>query len=194
MSFFETVSGNVTKAVDYVVEKNRKAALVNRIRIVIKNERENEARSYVALGKYYFQNMRDPNNEETEHQCKAIDSSEQRMKKAFTKLDEITAPDDCEEDACADCNDDCDYCPYCGESEEEKEENTTSGVQSEPYDDDFPPSLSIVEKANESSNTSNEEAADDDAPPAYAIIDMENEVVIHPDEEAADDKAANPEI
>jgi len=57
MNFFENVTGRVTKAVDYVVEKNRKAALINRIRIVIKNERENEARAYVALGKYYFQNL-----------------------------------------------------------------------------------------------------------------------------------------
>jgi len=193
MNIFETVSGNVTKAVDYVVEKNRKAALVNRIRIVIKSERENEARAYVALGKYYFQKLRDPNNEETEPQCRAVDSSEQRMKKAFTKLDEITAPDDCDEDACADCNDDCDYCPYCGESEE-KEDSTPSDVHTEPYDDDFPPSLSIVEKANDNSDSSDEEAADDDAPPSYEIIDMANETVINPNEKADDGKAANPEI
>jgi len=83
MSFLNTVSGRITKAVDYIVEKNRKSALINRIRIVIKNERENEARAYVALGKYYFQNMRDPFNEETEKLCKSIENSDQRIKKAF---------------------------------------------------------------------------------------------------------------
>ena len=167
MNLFETVTGNVTKAVDYVVEKNRKAALVNRIRIVIKNERENQARSYVALGKYYFKNVRDAQNEETEPFCKAVEASELRMKKAFDKLDEITAPLGCDEDDCADCANDCDYCS-CYDEEEEKAE--TAAAQGEDGEE---------------------------IPPSYEIIDMANEVVIHPeDEEAADDevKPANPEI
>ena len=78
MNFFTNVTSNVTKAVDFVVEKNRKAALVNRIRIVIKNERENAARSYVSLGKYYFDNLRDAQNEETEALCKSVEVSNQR--------------------------------------------------------------------------------------------------------------------
>ena len=52
MGIFSVIGNEVTKAVDYVVEKNRKAAMINRLRIVIKNERENTARAYVALGKY----------------------------------------------------------------------------------------------------------------------------------------------
>jgi hypothetical protein len=191
MDFFKTVTGNVTKAVDYVVEKNRKAALINRIRVVIKNERENEARAYIALGKYYFEKLRDPQTEETERLCKAVESSEQRMRKAFTKLDEITAPEGCDEDSCSDCSDDCDYCPYYDESEEKEE---TPAPHTETYADDFPPSFSIVDKANETAGAANEEAADDDAPPAYGIIDMDKEVVIHPDEEDAENTAANPEI
>ena len=73
MNLFESVSSNVTKAVGFVVEKNRKAAIMNRLRIVIKNERENEARAYVALGKYYYEHLRDSQNEETEHLCRAVD-------------------------------------------------------------------------------------------------------------------------
>lgn len=134
MNLFQTVSSNVTKAVDFVVEKNRKAALINRIRIVIKNERENEARAYVALGKYYYEHLRDAQNEETEHLCRAIDFSDKRMKKAFTKLDEITAPE-----GCADCGDDCDYCPYYDETEESVPEEDT----------DVPSDSSIIDKANE---------------------------------------------
>ncbi len=117
MNLFQSVSSNVTKAVDFVVEKNRKAALINRIRIVIKNERENEARAYVALGKYYYEHLRDAQNEETEHLCRAIDFSDKRMKKAFAKLDEITAPEDG-----ADCDEDCDYCPYYNEEDSDPEE------------------------------------------------------------------------
>ncbi len=154
MNFFKSVTGSVTKAVDYVVEKNRKAALVNRIRIVIKNERESEARAYVALGKYYFENLRDAQNEETEALCKAVELSDQRMKKAFLKLDEITATGE-DEDACADCHDDCDYCPCY-------DENDVGGESME--DDDFVADSSIVDKANTSSDTAEEaaeEAADD---------------------------------
>lgn len=155
MSFFGTVTGSVTKAVDYVVEKNRKAALVNRIRIVIKNERENEARAYVALGKYYFENLRDAQNEETEPLCKAVELADKRMKKAFIKLDEITAPvqDGC---ACEDCQDDCDYCP-CYEDDMDIDSN---------LDDDFAADFTIVDNANNSvfaSQEAAEEAADDEA-------------------------------
>ncbi len=172
MNFFETVTGNVTKAVDYVVEKNRKAALINRIRIVIKNERENQARAYVALGKYYFRNLRDEQNEETERFCKAVEASEQRMKKAFNKLDEITAPAGCADDACADCSgcgEDCEMHSFYDDVEAKAEEDAING------------------------------GLDDDVPPSYKIIDMNQETVINEDEEAATDddeleKPANPEI
>lgn len=114
MKFFDTVSGNLTKAVDFVVEKNRKAALINRIRIVIKNERENEARAYVALGKYYYEHLRDKENEETEHLCRAVDFSDGRIKKAFDKLDELTEPEGCEDGCGEGCEDGCADCCSCG--------------------------------------------------------------------------------
>ncbi|MGX8701215.1 hypothetical protein [Caproiciproducens sp.] len=167
MNFFETVTGRVTKAVDYVVEKNRKAALINRIRIVIKNERENEARAYVALGKYYFQNLRDAQNEETEPLCKAVEAADRRIKKAFDKLDELTADEEYEDDACTDCTDDCDYCP-CGCSGEPGAESADVPAP-EPEDEiapaDFPLHFPIVDKANDRDDASEEaaeEAADDE--------------------------------
>ena len=58
MGIFRVIGNEVTKAVDYVVDKNRKAAMINRLRIVIKNERENTARAYVALGKYYMEHLK----------------------------------------------------------------------------------------------------------------------------------------
>lgn len=173
MNFFETVSGRVTKAVDYVVEKNRKAALINRIRIVIKNERENEARAYVALGKYYFQNLRDAQNEETESLCSAVEAADKRIKKAFDKLDELTAEEGFEDDTCSDCTDDCDYCP-CGCSEESSPKSTDVPAP-EPEDEiapvDFPLHFPIVDKANDRDYAS-EEAADEAA--EEAADDEEN--------------------
>lgn len=175
MNFFETVSSNVTKAVDYVVEKNRKAAIMNRIRIVIKNERENEARAYVALGKYYYEHLRDPQNEETEHLCRAVDFSDQRMKKAFAKLDELAAPEGCEDDACADCADDCDYCPYYEVNEEAEE--TSTAVPEVPDEEEDPTVSCIVDRANESR----------ESVPDGAFVD---EVA----EEAASDELIPPEL
>lgn len=155
MKIFDAMSGNITKAVDFVVEKNRKAALINRIRIVIKNERENEARAYVALGKYYYENLRDRQNEETEHLCRAVDFSDARIKKAFSKMDELTAPEGCDEDDCAQCGGDCGYC-----MDEEPEDFT------EKQEGAVPTVSGIVEKANEAeavfAGRTGEEAAEDE--------------------------------
>ncbi|MBE6822151.1 MAG: hypothetical protein E7518_03455 [Ruminococcaceae bacterium] len=165
MNFIESVTGNVTKAVDYLVEKNRKAAVMNRLRIVIKNERDNEARAFAALGKYYYQHLRDPENEETEHLCRAVDFSDRRMKKAFAKLDEIASPKGCEEDSAADCADDCDFCPYCGDPDSLDDVDVPAeGPMEEPSapakespEDIAVPSFAFADEVPE-------EAADDDEP------------------------------
>ncbi|WP_277668680.1 hypothetical protein [Caproiciproducens galactitolivorans] len=161
MSIFNNVSEKLAKAVDYVVEKNRKAALINRIRIVIKNERENEARAYIALGKYYFHNLRDENNEETEHLCRAVEESERRMKKAFEKLDEITSSGEEAEDECTDCGDDC-CCP-CGVDDGENDIPVQEKDEEEEFTN-YPMHFPIVDKANErgyASDEAAEEAAED---------------------------------
>lgn len=155
MNFFNTLTGRVAKAVDFVVEKNRKTALVNRIRIVIKNERENADRAYVSLGKYYFENLRNTQNEETESLCKSVEVASQRMKKAFQKLDEITVSEDDDEDESGDCGDDCDCCLSYDEDDTAK--------KCGPVVDDFKIDFSIVDKANDRAAASNEEAADDHA-------------------------------
>ncbi len=179
MNFFESLSSNLTKAVDFVVDKNRKAAMINRLQVVIKNERENESRAYVALGKYYFEHLRDPENEETELLCRTVDFSDRRMKKAFAKLDEITAPEGCEEDSCTECGSDCDYCPYSEEPEEvqdpdiQPEEPSVAPARKEFCDENNPSVSCIVSRANENADVPsaayadevNEEAADDTTVP-----------------------------
>ena len=122
MSFLENLGNGIAKVIDSVVEKNHRASVVNRLRIVIKNERENTARAYVALGKYYFDNLRDPSNEETERLCRSVEESTARMQKAFAKMDEISAASQVQDDdLCDGCAEDCGSCPCCGESGEPEE-------------------------------------------------------------------------
>lgn len=111
MDFLKNVADSVTKAVNFVVDQNRRAALINRLKIVIGNEKEVKARAYVELGKYYYETMRDTENEETESLCRRVDNSDRRLQKAYTKLDELVRPtgvpvEDGEEESCA--------CESCG--------------------------------------------------------------------------------
>lgn len=103
MDVFKNFAGSVAKAVDFVVDKNRRAALINRLKIVIRNEKEVEARAYIELGRYYFENLRDPENTRTEPLCVSVENAERRLKRAFAKLDEMLMPSGAgEEEACAD--------------------------------------------------------------------------------------------
>lgn len=92
MDLLKNAASSVTKAVNFVVDKNRRSAMMNRLRIVIKNERESQARAYIQLGKYYYENMRDAQNTETEPLCSIVDNTGTRLKRAYAKLDELAVP------------------------------------------------------------------------------------------------------
>lgn len=175
MSLFHSVGSSVGRAVDYVLEKNRKTALINRIRIVIKNERENTARAYVALGKYYMEHLRDAENEQTEHLCKAVEESERRMKRAFNKLDEITAPVGAEADECEDCGGSCSTCSYYDEDDS--------------YTDDSARIAPTIEETLEAEASEKEDAFHETvvAPSAEPLLSVYN---FDENEEAADDTHA----
>lgn len=51
---FKTAGGAVQSAVKVVEEKNRRTALMNRLRTVIRCEEKAEERAYLALGRYYY--------------------------------------------------------------------------------------------------------------------------------------------
>lgn len=93
MSFFDTIGGSVSNAFKSVVERNRKAALINRVKIVIKAEEQNAERAYIALGKYYYQNLRDETNGDTELYCELADRANKRLARAGQRLTELLAPD-----------------------------------------------------------------------------------------------------
>ena len=113
MSFLENLGNGIARVIDSVVEKNHRASVINRLRIVIRNERENTARAYVALGKYYFENLRDPQNEETERLCRSVEESTARMRRAFEKMEEIASQAEPQDDPCDGCGESCDSCPCC---------------------------------------------------------------------------------
>lgn len=112
MDFLKTAADSVTRAVNFVVDKNRRAAMMNRLKIVIRNEKDTQARAYMELGKYYFENLRDSENEKTEKYCTMVENSGRRLKRAYSKLDELAVPAEiaygagCEDDGCC-CGPDC---------------------------------------------------------------------------------------
>lgn len=133
MNIISSVGNGFTKAIDYVVEKNRKIALINRVKLVIRNEEDNSQRAYIALGKYYFRNLRDKQNEETEHYCSAIENANKRRDRALLKLDDLTAPE-MEHQCCEDdmCDESCDCCDdTCYDEELDKLEGIEGNIEDE---------------------------------------------------------------
>ena len=88
-SVFKTAGGAMQNAVDVVAEKNRKTAMANRLRTVIRCEEKAAERAYLALGRYYYHNLRDASNAETENYCVGIETAEQRIEDAMLKLEEL---------------------------------------------------------------------------------------------------------
>lgn len=108
MRILHNVYQGFSSAVNLVVEKNRKNNLINRIKYVIRDEETKANQAYIALGKYYFNHMRQEDNEETEFYCKAVEHANNRIDRALTKLDELTLDEEdffCDEDFESACED-----------------------------------------------------------------------------------------
>lgn len=87
MSFLKDIGKAVTDAASYVTEKNRKAAHINRIRTVIQCEEKAANKQYLALGRYYYNNLRDKSNPVTEPHCAEIEAIEARLDRALNELE-----------------------------------------------------------------------------------------------------------
>ena len=59
MKLFQMIGQNICSAVDAMVEKNRLAAQNNRLKLVIKAENNAITRAYIALGKHYYNTMKE---------------------------------------------------------------------------------------------------------------------------------------
>lgn len=89
MEFFKNIGRAVSGVAGLVGEKSRKAAYLNRIRTVIKCEEQAAEREYLALGRYYYNNLRDKSNSVTEAHCAELEEIEARLDKALNCLEEL---------------------------------------------------------------------------------------------------------
>jgi hypothetical protein len=90
LSFIEKISGALSDSLDYLIDKNRQRAQLNRMATVIKNETEILNRAYIALGKHYYKTL-DGKAEDSDISqiLDTIKSAKIRLKKAKTRYEYI---------------------------------------------------------------------------------------------------------
>lgn len=89
MAFLKDLLSAVADVKDTVIDRNRQSALINRLRTVIRCEEKTCDRTYAALGRYYYHNLRDKDNTDTEAYCIQIDSAQQRLDAAVEHLEKL---------------------------------------------------------------------------------------------------------
>jgi hypothetical protein len=89
MHIFKDLGRSAKKLVEKVEEKNKFAALVNRVRNIMRMEQKAAEREYVTLGRYYYQNERDKGNLVTEKHCAELDKIEGGLNRAMDELEKI---------------------------------------------------------------------------------------------------------
>lgn len=89
MSIFQSIGQALGGAVDRAKEKNSRSASMNRVRAVIRAQESAAEQQYLALGRYYYNNLRDPSNEVTEGHCAQLDAIEARLDSALTSLEQL---------------------------------------------------------------------------------------------------------
>ncbi len=178
-NILETIGVSLSRAVEHVVDKNRKAAQINRLKLVIRNEERVAEKAYAALGKYYYHHLRDASDAVTEPHCAAIDQASRRMDRAITRLEELCAQPACQEEDCASCSGyDCSGCSGCGDDFEDDD-----------FSDEMPISPDDAPFAEEEPDLSEEEAA-----PAKEPAPVENEEASPAEEDDAVYCQAEPEL
>lgn len=89
MELFKNIGRAVSEAASYLEAKNRRAARLNRIRTVIRCQQKAAEKEYLALGRYYYHNLRDQENAVTEPHCVSLDQIEQDLDKALDQLEKF---------------------------------------------------------------------------------------------------------
>lgn len=87
MGFFNTVGKTLSEGFSRLEEKNRRSAYLNRIRAVLKREEKAAEREYIALGRYYYNNLRDQNDPVAEKHCAEMDQISRRIEAAIDRLE-----------------------------------------------------------------------------------------------------------
>ncbi len=97
MEFLKNIGRAVGDAANYLGEKNRRAARLNRIRSVIRCQEKAAEGEYLALGRYYYHSLRDKDNIVTESHCAALDQIEEALDNALDQLEKFYGKEDQEE-------------------------------------------------------------------------------------------------
>ncbi len=93
MDFLKNITDTITDVKDYVVEKNKRSTLIAKLRSTVRNEKIRADKAYIALGRYYYHNLRDELNLATEPYCTEIEEAEQRIEQANSHLEKIYSED-----------------------------------------------------------------------------------------------------
>lgn len=86
MKIIDKVSGSVSQSVDYIIDKNRQAAQLNRLKAIIKTENDTLNNAYIELGKYYFEELEGNAPKDAD-----IDALRETVKKTSLKLKKARA-------------------------------------------------------------------------------------------------------
>lgn len=89
MDFLRNLGETFNDAVDFVVEKNRKFNKVTKLKKQIKKESNSVLKAYIALGKHYYNELRDVPNYDMQKLCNSIDNSKKEIKRLKDKLEEV---------------------------------------------------------------------------------------------------------
>lgn len=82
---------NIFKSLGQAIgQKNRRAASLNRIRTVIRCEERAAQKEYAALGRYYYNSLRDRDDPITEPHCLQLDGIEARLEAALDKMCQLS--------------------------------------------------------------------------------------------------------
>ena len=89
MEFLRNVGETVNSAIDFVVEKNRKFTKTAKIKRLIKKESDSIIRSYITLGKHYYEDLRDVPDNAMKKICDSIDESKKEISKLKERLIQV---------------------------------------------------------------------------------------------------------
>ena len=109
MHILNSVRGSVSGAINFVVDKNRRLSIINKVKHVIRDEEQRANEAYIALGKYYYHNLRNAENNETEFYCAEVLAELTQCQSEIYNFD-----DEAFEEFCRACEETgCDGCEGC---------------------------------------------------------------------------------
>lgn len=178
-NILETIGVSLSRAVEHVVDKNRKAAQINRLKLVIRNEERVAEKAYAALGKILLSSSSRCLRCGYRASLRRHRPGIQKDGQGLTRLEELCAQPACQEEDCASCSGyDCSGCSGCGDDFEDDD-----------FSDEMPISPDDAPFAEEEPDLSEEEAA-----PAKEPAPVENEEASPAEEDDAVYCQAEPEL